>query len=278
VLLHSGIEDFALCKGFKCPGKCWQEQLVAYFALSSCCCCCCCSASCLLTGVRNVSVPAVLEQVFGKQGSQEHMHAEVTCSLLHQSGLFEGREEEFAAVCSIMKQLIHATDMALHAQVNSYVTSGPVAQAIADHGLDYAKWPCEARLLLLCFALHWADISNVARQFATSAGFAVLLGHEVSPAGAAKGNAAAAAAAATAVEAAAHAEGMEPQAAAATAIAADVMAATRSSGNEQQPALEELLQAHEMAAVAANQVGCKTSFSLKPCHVMLLAVASLCTA
>jgi hypothetical protein len=206
------------------------------------------------------------------------MHAEVTCSLLHKSGLFEDRPDEFAAVCGMIRQLIHATDMALHAQVNAYVTSGPVAQAIADHGLDYAKWPGEALRLLLCFALHWADISNVARRFATSAGFAVLLGHEVSPAGAAKGNAAAEAAAATAVEAAAHADGTEPQAAAATAIAADVMAATRSQVIEQQLELEELLQAHEMAAVAANQVGCKTSFSLKPCHVLLLAVASSCTA
>jgi hypothetical protein len=203
--------------------------------------------------VRNNAVPAELEQVFGKQGSQEHMHAEVTCSLLHQSGLIEDRPAEFAEVCSVVKQLIHATDMALHNEVNGYAVCDDVLQAIAAHKLEYAKWPRKAQLLLCCLLLHWADIRNVAWQSSISAAFAALLMYEQSPAGAAKGSAAAASTAETAVSAAAGSEA--PQAAAGTAVAAAVMAATRSSqGSEQQPTLEQLVQQHELAAVAVNQV------------------------
>lgn len=207
----------------------------------------------LFAGVRNINVPAELEAVFGKQGSQEHMHAEVTCSLLHKSGLFKQRSAEFAEVCSIVKQLIHTTDMALHNEVNGYAECDEIRQAKEAHGLQYGKWPREALLPLCCFLLHWADISNVARPIDVSAAFAVLLGHKQSPAGAEKGKAAAAATAATA-KAAAAAAGAAAQAAAGAAVAAAVMAAARGKVKDPLPTLKQLLQEKELAAAAVNQV------------------------
>jgi hypothetical protein len=210
-------------------------------------------------GIKNDAVAikaAGLTNIFGVAGSQEHMHAEVTCALLSQSGLLEGRNDDMAAVSFVVRQLVLATDMGRHSEVNSFAACEDVLQAMAAHGLAYAKWGEAAQLKLCCLLLHWADLSNAARSFNIAAAFAVLLGHEQSPAGSAKGTAAAAAAAATATAAAAYAvAGDAAQAAAGAAIAAAVIAASRSGQvSEQQLTLEQLVQEQEVAAVAKAQV------------------------
>jgi hypothetical protein len=210
-------------------------------------------------GIKNDAVAikaAGLTKVFGVAGSQEHMHAKVTCALLLNSGLLEGRNADVAAVNLVICQLILATDMSRHNEVNAYGVCSEVSEAVATQGLQYSKWGPTAQLKLCCLMLHWADLSNAARAFDIAAAFAVLLGHEQSPAGAAKGTAAAAAAAATATAAVAYAvAGDAAQAAAGAAIAAAVIAASRSSQvSEQQMTLEELVQEQEVAAVAKAQV------------------------